>query len=97
MSIRQPRYKQIYKEVPEMAEMAAIFWSEVINHLEENGLTTKTRLGQADRLCRAKAEYEMLYPSAVKVGPVKLGPNGGNVFNLEWGVLESYMMVVKGE
>ena len=93
----QPRYKQIYENNPEMAENAALFWSEVVSHLKDNGLVTKTRLGQADRLCRAKAEYEKYYPDAVAKGPVKRGPNGGDVFNLEWGVLESYMMVVKGE
>ena len=45
-------------------------------------------MGQADRLCRAKAEYEKYYPVAVAEGPVKRGPNGGDVFNFTWSAVE---------
>ena len=87
-NIRQPRYKQIYENKPEMAENAALFWSEIVSHLKDNSLVTKTRLGQADRLCRAKVEYEKYYPVAVAEGPVKRGPNGGDVFNFTWSAVE---------
>ena len=71
-TIRQPRYKTIFKGAKggaKMAERAAVIWAEVRSHLEENGLVTKRRLALADRYVRACVEYEHLYPDAIKEGP----------------------------
>ncbi|MGB6230828.1 MAG: hypothetical protein WBF53_11980 [Litorimonas sp.] len=89
--LRQPRYKDIFAKAADgaaMAALAATKWAEVKAHLEDNNLTTRTRIGMADRYVRACVEYEFLYPVAVQEGPVKAGPNGGDVFNFTWSAVE---------
>ena len=71
-----------------MAEAAAAKWAEAVAHLTENDWLTDGRLAVADRYARAYAEYEYLYPTAAKEGPVKAGPNGGDVFNFTWSAVE---------
>lgn len=71
-----------------MAEAAKEKWREAIDHLVSNGWVTAGRLAVADRYARAYAEYESLYPKAVIDGPVKTGPNGGDVFNFTWSAVE---------
>jgi P27 family predicted phage terminase small subunit len=88
MNIRQPRYAQIYKHDADMALNAKELWATVIAHLQENGIATKARLKTADRYVRAHVEYDNLYPIAAAEGPVKEGPNGGDVFNFNWSVCE---------
>lgn len=85
---RQPRYAQIFKASPEQAETAARVWHEVIDHLDERGWLTARRTEIADRYARAYAEYETIYPKAAEEGPVKVGPNGGDVFNFNWSACE---------
>ena len=86
--IRQPRYRQIFEFNDEMAEAACTKWAEVVDHLTSNGLVTQTRLRIADRYVRAHTEYDKLYPEAAEEGPVKKGPNGGDVFNFKWSAVE---------
>lgn len=83
-----PRYGQIFRENQEMVEIAKARWTEVTEHLAANGWVTPSRLAVADRYARAYAEYEVLYPVAVEQGPVRLGPNGGDVFNFMWSAVE---------
>lgn len=71
-----------------MAEAAAAKWAEAVAHLTENDWLTAGRLAVADRYARAYAEYEYLYPTAASEGPVKAGPNGGDVFNFTWSAVE---------
>jgi len=85
---RQPRYAQIFKDDQAKAETAKEKWHDAVNHLEANGWLTAGRLAIADRYARAYAEYEALYPEAVKEGPVKVGPNGGDVFSFLWSAVE---------
>lgn len=85
---RQPRYAQIFAHDSEMVDMAKAKWAEAIDHLTENGWVTPGRVAIADRYARAYAEYESIYPIAVKEGPVTVGPNGGDVFNFRWSVIE---------
>jgi phage terminase small subunit len=85
---RQPRYAQIFKDDAEMLETAKAKWAEAVSHLEENGWISAGRLAVADRYARAYAEYERLYPIAAAEGPVKAGPNGGDVFNFTWSAVE---------
>ena len=85
---RQPRYKQIFAHDEAMQETAATKWAEAIAHLTENDWITDGRVAVADRYARAYAEYEHLYPIAVLEGPVKVGPNGGDVFNFNWSTVE---------
>lgn len=85
---RQPRYADIFREHPEMADTASRVWHEVKSHLEIAGLVTARRVEIADRYARACAEYERLYPIAAAEGPVKEGPNGGDVFNFNWSAVE---------
>ncbi|PHR57921.1 MAG: hypothetical protein COA43_11120 [Robiginitomaculum sp.] len=84
---RQPRYRQIFVDV-EMAENACVRWIEVVKHLEDNDLITQVRLRIADRYVRALVEYDDLYEKAIVDGPVKEGPNGGDVFNFVWSAVE---------
>jgi hypothetical protein len=85
---RQPRYAQIFEHDEAMHETAKSKWAEAVAHLAENGWISAGRLAVADRYARAYAEYENLYPIAVKEGPVKSGPNGGDVFNFTWSAVE---------
>ncbi len=85
---RQPRYADIFKEDPEKEAEAKAVWHEVVSELEAKGLITPTRLKIADRYARACAEYSVLYPVAASEGPVKVGPNGGDVFNFNWSACE---------
>jgi len=87
VKIRQPRYKQIFEthdDGEKKAEIASVCWVEVIEHLKENGLLSRTRLGLADRYCRAKAEYETLYARGMKEGPTSKGASGGEYANQKW-------------
>lgn len=85
---RQPRYAQIFRDDEPKIETAKAKWSEAIAHLEQNGWVTSGRLAVADRYARTYAEYEALYPVAAAEGPVKTGPNGGDVFNFTWSAVE---------
>lgn len=71
-----------------MCEVAQIKWRETVAHLQLNDWLTSGTLAVADRYARAYAEYEILYPNAVLEGPVKKGPNGGDVFNFLWSAVE---------
>jgi hypothetical protein len=86
--MRQPRYADIFRASPEMAENASRVWQDVKEHLVNAGLATPRRIEIADRYARACAEYEKLYPIAAEEGPVKEGPNGGDVFNFNWSAVE---------
>jgi hypothetical protein len=88
VKIIQPRYKTVFKNNDEKAELARLFWAEAVEHLEQNGFTTKTRLATADRYVRARVEFEFLSPIALEEGPVKEGPNGGDVFNFNWSAVK---------
>ena len=85
---RQPRYAQIFSGDDAKIATAKAKWADAISHLESNGWTTAGRLAVADRYARTYAEYESLYPIAASEGPVKAGPNGGDVFNFTWSAVE---------
>lgn len=87
-TVKAPRYGLIFRDSPEQAETAKAKWAEVVAHLEANDWVTPGRLAVADRYARAYAEYEALYPVAAAEGPVKVGPNGGDVFNFNWSAVE---------
>ena len=87
-NVRQPRYRQIFRDDEDRAELAAKIWRDTIAHLREMDLLTEARAKVADRYVRAYVEYEALYPSAAAEGPVKVGPNGGDVFNQNWTSVE---------
>ena len=87
-TIRQPEYDEIFRDDPCRSEVAQAKWLEAVAHLEANGWVTPGRLAVADRYARAYAEYEALYPIAASEGPVKVGPNGGDVFNFNWSAVE---------
>jgi len=86
--IAQPRYGSIFRDDPEKAETAKAKWAEAVAHLKLNDWVSPGRLAVADRYARAYAEYEALYPIAAAEGPVKVGPNGGDVFNFTWSAVE---------
>ena len=88
MKIIQPRYGQIFRGNEERAELAVLFWKEVIGALKEAEAITVANLARADRYVRARVEYESLYTIAANEGPVTVGPNGGDVFNFNWSACE---------
>lgn len=88
MKPRLPRYSQIFGEDKEKADKAKEVWREVVADLDSRGALTPTRVKIIDRYARACAEYHVLYPIAVAEGPVKRGPNGGDVFNFNWSAVE---------
>ena len=88
MTIRAPKYEAVFSD-PVMVAKAGEVWQDVNDHLAEHGLLTKTRAFTADRYARAVAQYENLYLKAAASGPVTKGPNGGDVFNMNWGALRT--------
>ena len=94
INIVKPNFKDVFYNCDghkEMAARADELWAEVIEHLTQNDLVTKSRLGMADRYCRCVTEYERWYPEAVAKGPTYKGPNGGDVFNLLWSACEKML------
>lgn len=87
-SARSPRYADIFRDDPEKEAKAKEVWRDTITWLEDNGLVNPRRIEIADRYARACAEYHTLYPIAASEGPVKVGPNGGDVFNFNWSACE---------
>ena len=85
---RAPQYARIFAGDEAKEATAKDKWADAVAHLTANGWVTPGRLAVADRYARAYAEYEALYPVAVKEGPVKVGPNGGDVFNFNWSAVE---------
>lgn len=85
---RQPRYRQVFAANPEMAELACEYWQIAVQHLCDNDLLTDARVRMADRYARACAEYEIIHAKAQEEGPVRVGPNGGDVFNFLWSAAE---------
>lgn len=85
---QMPRYGSIFRGNDERSEMAKIIWRETISALDEANALTAVNLSRADRYTRARVEYEDLYPGAAEAGPVKVGPNGGDVFAFEWSAVE---------
>ena len=87
-AIRMPRYADIFRDDDDARAIAAAAWKMAVDHLQSTGNVTDARLGIADRYARACAEFEKLYPKAWLEGPVRLGPNGGDVFNFTWSAVE---------
>lgn len=85
---RAPRYADIFKGDPDKEAKAKEVWRDTIAWLDESGLLNARRIEIADRYARACAEYHALYPVAASEGPVKVGPNGGDVFNFNWSAVE---------
>lgn len=85
---QMPRYSAIFQDDAERVELAKLIWKEVTAALEKAAADTPVNFARADRYVRAKVEYEALYPEAAAAGPVKAGPNGGDVFSFEWSAVE---------
>lgn len=85
---RCPEYGRIFTDCEDKAKEAKSVWRQVIDELEAKGAVTSLRVKIADRYARACAEYAALYPITAKEGPVKRGPNGGDVFNFRWSAVE---------
>lgn len=88
VKIVQPRYRAIFRGNEERAELAILIWKEVTAALQENGSVNAANLARADRYVRSRVEFEELYPIAAEEGPVKKGPNDGDVFNFNWSACE---------
>ncbi|MDY7025190.1 MAG: hypothetical protein SVC26_02480 [Pseudomonadota bacterium] len=89
--MRKPPYSIIYKSFDAcdlLAETASQVFDSVRNELTERGEWTESRSRIADRLARETAMYESEYASVELQGAVKSGPNGGDVFSMEWSALE---------
>lgn len=80
---KMPKYADIYAVKPEMAVVASDVWRVVVDELSGRGELRATTLNIVDRYARAAAEYADIYPEASE-GPIKKGPNGGDVFRFEW-------------
>ena len=87
-STRMPRYADIFRDDDDARAIAVSSWRMAVDHLQSTGNVTDARLGIADRYARACAEFEKLYPRAWAEGPVREGPNGGDVFNYTWTAVE---------
>lgn len=83
---RQPKYEKIYADSDVDGGVAAEVWSAVVEDLTERDLITPLRARIADRYARDYAEYEMVAEIVRREGAVKAGPNGGDLFSLNWSV-----------
>lgn len=89
--MRQPRYSDIFAghdEGAAMAEMAKVLWAEYKADLEGRKLWTPARARTLDRLVRAMAEYQTLYPQAIAEGPVRISADGGQYVNMLWSMVQ---------
>lgn len=71
-----------------MAEQANSLWVAYKADLKGRGLWNAARAHTVDRLVRASVQYYYISPIAIADGPVKVGPNGGDVFNFNWSSME---------
>ena len=83
-----PDFAKVFSGDVTKIKVATQVYQQSIEHLEQQSLGTKLRYAIADRYARAYAEYEALYTTVSKTGPVSDGPNGGKFFNLEWSALD---------
>lgn len=87
MTVRQPRYGDIFaghEEGEAMAAHARILWAEYKSDLEARALFTVPRGRMIDRLVRLRVEYDHHYPIAVHEGPVRLSADGNQYVNMLW-------------
>lgn len=91
MTDRQPRYGDIFAghdDGASMAEYARVLWAEYKADLKGRNLWNPARSRTLDRLVRAIVEHDHLSPIVIQEGAVKVGPNGGDVFNFNWSALQ---------
>lgn len=89
--MRKPIYSRIYASAEDgeaRAKMADSEWAALIEDVDGRGQLTDQRKRIIDRLVRERVEYEFLYPTVAAEGPVKVGPNGGDVFSFNWSALQ---------
>lgn len=83
----KPDYGLIFDD--ERVDYADDAYSVALEHLVSTGNVSIPRLRMVDRYARAYAEYLWMYPDVVdEGGAIQLGPNGGDVFNMKWTVIE---------
>lgn len=89
--MRKPVYSRIYAKADDAearAALADLEWFALCDDLEGRGQLTDQRKRIVDRLVRERVEYDFLAPTVAVEGPVKTGPNGGDVFNFNWSALQ---------
>jgi hypothetical protein len=86
-----PDYTRVYKGFAdglERAEYAKTEYKDLKQFVADRG-DYNTRVAKiVDRLVREYVEYEFKYSEVVAKGAVFIGPNGGDVFSMEWSALE---------
>ncbi len=91
MTMRQPRYGDIFAghdQGAEMAEMARVLWAEYKSDLEARELWNAVRARIVDRLVRAAVEYHHLHPLALAEGPISKSEKGGEFFSYRWSAVQ---------
>ncbi|WP_422049907.1 P27 family phage terminase small subunit [Shimia sp.] len=89
--MKKPVYKRLFAQAEDgeaRAKFADAEWKALCEALDANGQLNEQRKRIIDRLVRERVEYEFLYPIVSEHGPIKVGPNGGDVFSGEWSALQ---------
>lgn len=90
MTTKQPNYNELYAQFDDADARTAFAisaWDTIVADMKEAGTFTPLLEHMIDRLVRDYVEYEFLYPHVTAEGPVSIGPNGGEYFNLAWSAL----------
>lgn len=91
MTTRKPRYGDIFaghSEGEAMAEHANVLWETYKADLVERELFNAVRGLTLDRLVRYRVEHDHYHPIVTAEGPVTVGPNGGDVVNMKWSMVQ---------
>jgi hypothetical protein len=89
--MRKPRYNDIFAghdEGEALAEHANVLWAMYKADLDARGLWSATRAKMMDRLVRYHVEHDHYHPIVVAEGPVVAGPNGGDMVNMKWTMVQ---------
>lgn len=85
--MRKPAYSRFYLNCPdadERSQFASSEWDALVGHLELTGTLTDQRKRMVDLLVKDRTEHHFLSAKIVSEGPIKDGPNGGEMFSFEW-------------
>ena len=79
--IRTPAFGAIFSDKKQV-KLARKYWKVVFGHLAKNKLVSEARLIVAGRYVQTLVELDTIAKDVHDEGPVKAGPNGGDVYSL---------------
>jgi len=85
--MRKPNYKKIFSEAQQIKTAERVFRTTILT-LTEADLLTPPLIEVVDRYARTYSEWEFAAMQAEAQPPVKKGPQGGDVWNMNWSAVK---------